>query len=151
MAVPRFIYPNLVLGTGAAISASSEEPGLPVANLLDQARGKPWRSLQGWTATPGLNDEVAFIAGSTDPARLGHVVAGTYTNGAAYATALTSARAAAGVTPKTLGATGWWRADSAVIDSSGRVSQLNDLTANARHLTQSTAASRPLLVANALD
>lgn len=59
----RFLIPTLnkVTLTSTALSASSEDAAHPLAWLLDQAPGKPWRSRFGWTFLQGFNN-----AGSHD-------------------------------------------------------------------------------------
>jgi hypothetical protein len=152
MAIPRFLYPSSVRAGGTIISASSEEVGFPAANLKDQLRSKVWRSKTGWTVVRGFRDEIHFLTNSDLNPRVAHIAPGYYATGAAYATAVTTAMAAAGASPlNPLNTTGWWRADSVVLDADGKVSQLTDLSGNGRHRTQATAGLRPLWVANALD
>lgn len=45
---------------------------------------------------------------------------------------------------------GWWRADQGITLNGSTVSQWNDLSGNARHLTQGTAANQPLFVASGI-
>lgn len=148
---PRILRTNLVLAAASALTSSSEDPGFPVLNLKDQARGRRWRSKVGWPVVAGLRDEVSFLTATDNVKRIGHVVPGVYATGAAYATAVTAAMAAAGSSPVGLSASGWWRSDHVTLDANGLVSGMTDLSGNGRNLSQAVAGARPLWVANAID
>ncbi len=151
LVVPRILYDNLVASSSTVLSASSYELGYEPSKLEDQARGRRYRTKTGWTIVPGFNDALIHTADAENNL-LGYIAPGTYATGSAMATAVQSALNNAGVHPITnLNVTGWWRADSVVLDSDGRVSQLTDLSGNGRHFLQATAGLRPLWVANALD
>jgi hypothetical protein len=146
---PRILRDNYTQLTASTLSASSYENGYEPSKLEDQARGRRWRSATGWTVSPGFNDEFQMV--SDAGGLIAHVAPGTYSTGASMATAWQNAANVAGYNPRTLSASGWWRADAVTLDASGLVSAMTDLSGNGRNLSQATSGLRPLWVASAAD
>jgi hypothetical protein len=142
----------LIQQTGVSLSASSEESGLPVTHLLDQARGRRWRSKTGWNIKRGFNDLIDFWC--DDGLFLAHLAEGNYSTGALMAAQVQTAMEQSGYNVRqqlSSNLKGWWRADSSTVDADGLVSQATDLMTGNRHLVQATAGNRPLWVADAVD
>lgn len=147
--VPRILYDNRAADAASVQSASSEEPGFEIAGLPDQARGRRWRSQVGHTFEAGRNVLPFFT--TNDGNRLAHVVPGNYSTPAAAAAAVQTAMGIAGINPRDLGASLWWRADASTVESDGLVSACADLSAGNHGGSQTTPARRPLWVPNACD
>lgn len=149
--VPRILYPNRAAAAAATLTASSEATGFPATNLADQLRSMTWRSGTGFTVDAGVNDILLFR--TNDGQRTGHVAPGTYATGTAMATAVNTALTNAGYNPSLgLVCSAWWRSDSATVDATtGKVSQLTDLSGNSRNLTQASSSLQPTYVADAID
>ena len=89
---PRFLWQNFAALSNSSLTVSSEDASFPRRWMLDPMKTMAWRSKIGWTVVSGFNDKLDFnLAG----VKVATVTAGYYATGAALATAVQTALAAA--------------------------------------------------------
>lgn len=91
---PRLLWNNLSQASATALSVSSAQVSFPVSNLRNAFRARVWRTPVGWTIVEGFNDSLDFTENTTGDATA-TIATGEYANGAALATAITTALNAA--------------------------------------------------------
>jgi hypothetical protein len=88
--LPSFMWQNFGKLSGTTLTASSEEIGYPVQNIVNPLRSKTWRSKQGWNIVASFNDRLDFTEGVTGDASA-EIAVGNYATGDEMATQLQTA------------------------------------------------------------
>lgn len=147
---PRLLDTNLIQAAATVLSASSQDPAFTLSKLRDELRSQTWRSVLGWNQLRAASDALDFKEG-TDR-RVAFLTAGNYPTGALITAQVASAMNAAGISPDSLSPSAWFRPEGLISIADGAaISQWNDDSGNARHLTQATGNLQPSLVLGALN
>lgn len=89
---PRFLWQSFTRLSNTVITVSSEDLAFPRRWMLDPMKTLAWRTKIGWTIIAGFNDKIDF---NLSGVKVATIAAGLYTTGAALATAVQTALAAA--------------------------------------------------------